>query len=179
MQTDLIPWDGKSRMTRHMAMIRSDILLGRLVRYHPSKILQKDDVPTEPVDVPILESAPETNVVPLPVPDPANEVLSRRPSIKLIMEQVASFYGMTLVDLCSHRRSLDIVRPRQVAMWLCRRLTLRSLPEIGRVIGGRDHTTVLHGCRTIDRLLQCNGRLADEVHIIKLRIAQKLFAEAA
>lgn len=179
MQTDLAPWDGKSRMTRHTAMIRSDIFLGRLVRYHPSKILQKEDVLTEPVDVPILTSAPETNVVPLPVPHTTDKVLSKRPTLRMIVEQVASFYGVTLVDLYSQRRSLNIVRPRQVAMWLCRRLTLRSLPQIGHVIGDRDHTTVLHGCRTIDRLIQSDGRLADEIHVLKLRIAQKLLAEAA
>lgn len=76
---------------------------------------------------------------------------------------VAKHYGIRVRDILSERRTADIVRPRQVAMWLCRRFTARSLPEIGRRFGGRDHTTVLHAVRKIDALFHKDADLAFEI----------------
>lgn len=74
------------------------------------------------------------------------------PRIEQIQAAVCQHYKVSVKDLISSQRTASIVRPRQVAMYLCRELTLRSLPEIGRKFGSRDHTTVLHGARKIHSL---------------------------
>ena len=79
-----------------------------------------------------------------------------RPRIEDIQRKTAEFYKLDLRDLHSHATSRRVARPRQVAMYLARELTMRSLPEIGRRFGGRDHTTVLHACRRIAAL--CDDR---------------------
>lgn len=73
------------------------------------------------------------------------EPISR--NVKEIIAAVSNVFGVSRIDLCSARRTANIVRPRQVAMALSKRLTLRSYSYIGRQLGNRDHTTVLHGCR--------------------------------
>lgn len=88
-------------------------------------------------------------------------------SVESILKLVCIRYGVTRIDLISDRRTADIVRPRQVAMFLAKTLTLRSLPEIGRRIGGRDHTTVLHGVRKIETLIIHDLHLAAEIDDIK------------
>ena len=65
------------------------------------------------------------------------------------------------------KRLRTIARPRQVAMYLCKQLTSRSLPEIGRRFGGRDHTTIMHGIRKIDELIAADAQLADDVQLLK------------
>ena len=71
----------------------------------------------------------------------------KRVKIEDIQRVVARQYNVSRSDLLSSRRTANVVRPRQVAMYLAKTLTLRSLPEIGRRFGGRDHTTVLHAVR--------------------------------
>jgi chromosomal replication initiator protein len=70
-------------------------------------------------------------------------------------------------DLLSSRRTANVVRPRQIAMYLAKTLTLRSLPEIGRRFGGRDHTTVLHAVRKIEGLVSGDKVLAEEIEVLK------------
>jgi chromosomal replication initiator protein len=70
----------------------------------------------------------------------------------------------------SSRRTANVVRPRQVAMYLAKQLTLRSLPEIGRRFGGRDHTTVLHAVRKIENLVHTDTSLAEEIEILKRQL---------
>lgn len=93
-----------------------------------------------------------------------------RPSIRTIQRVVARHYGLTLVDLISDRRTARLVRPRQIAMYLAKTLTLRSLPEIGRRFGGRDHTTILHGVLKIEALINVDGDFAEEIETIKRKI---------
>ena len=69
--------------------------------------------------------------------------------------------------LLSSRRTANVVRPRQIAMYLAKTLTLRSLPEIGRRFGGRDHTTVLHAVRKIESLVGNDNVLAEEIELLK------------
>jgi chromosomal replication initiator protein len=76
----------------------------------------------------------------------------KRVRIEDIQRVVARQYNVSRADLLSSRRTANVVRPRQVAMYLAKVLTLRSLPEIGRRFGGRDHTTVLHAVRKIEAL---------------------------
>jgi chromosomal replication initiator protein len=72
----------------------------------------------------------------------------------------------------SSRRTANVVRPRQVAMYLAKSLTLRSLPEIGRRFGGRDHTTVLHAVRKIEGLVGNDMALAEEIEILKRQLQE-------
>lgn len=94
-------------------------------------------------------------------------------SIREIQKAVCRYYQCSLVDLLSQRRTREFVYVRHIAMYLCKTLTLRSLPEIGRKTGGRDHTTVIHGVRRIAGLLLTDHRLRDEIQIITMGLMEK------
>jgi chromosomal replication initiator protein len=79
-----------------------------------------------------------------------------------IQKTVADYYQISLPNLLSTSRSRSLARPRQLAMALAKELTEHSLPEIGKAFGGRDHTTVLHACRTIRDLAQKDGKLRQD-----------------
>ncbi len=96
----------------------------------------------------------------------------KRVKIEAIQNVVAKHYGVARTDLISSRRTANVVRPRQVAMYLAKVLTLRSLPEIGRHFGGRDHTTVLHAVRKIEHLVGADMALAEEVELLKKQLQQ-------
>ena len=81
-------------------------------------------------------------------------------TVENIQKTVADYYKMKVADMYSKRRPANIAMPRQVAMYLAKELTQKSLPEIGDAFGGRDHTTVLHACRKIESL-------KEETHEIK------------
>ena len=83
-------------------------------------------------------------------------------TIPNIQKTVADYYQLRLTDLLSKKRSRSIARPRQMAMTLAKELTEHSLPEIGDAFGGRDHTTVLHACRTIRELRETDGKLRQD-----------------
>jgi chromosomal replication initiator protein len=87
----------------------------------------------------------------------------RRVTIDEIQRKVADYYSVKLSDLLSARRSRDVARPRQVAMYLAKRLTPRSLPDIGRRFGGRDHTTVMHAVKRIDELRVSDSELDADI----------------
>ncbi len=91
----------------------------------------------------------------------------KRIKIEDIQRAVARHYNVSRADMLSSRRTANVVRPRQVAMYLAKTLTLRSLPEIGRRFGGRDHTTVLHAVRKIETLANMDRTLAEELDILK------------
>jgi len=94
----------------------------------------------------------------------------RRVRIEDIQRIVARHYNVSKADLLSSRRTRTIVRPRQIAMYLAKVLTPRSLPEIGRRFGGRDHTTVLHAVRKIEELIEGDKALAEEIELLKRMI---------
>src|ERR1700759_4506873 len=96
----------------------------------------------------------------------------RRVKIEDIQRVVARHYNVSRGDLLSSRRTANVVRPRQVAMYLAKTLTLRSLPEIGRRFGGRDHTTVLHAVRKIEGLVGNDAMLADEIEVLKRQLQE-------
>ncbi len=91
----------------------------------------------------------------------------RRVSIEDIQKRVAEHFNVRLGDMHSPRRARAVARPRQVAMYLCKQLTTRSLPEIGRKFGGRDHTTVMHAVRKIDELKREDAALAEDIELLK------------
>lgn len=96
----------------------------------------------------------------------------KRIKIEDIQRVVARQYNVSRADLLSSRRTANVVRPRQVAMYLAKTLTLRSLPEIGRRFGGRDHTTVLHAVRKIEGLVSKDTTLSDEVELLKRQLQE-------
>jgi chromosomal replication initiator protein len=96
----------------------------------------------------------------------------KRVKIEDIQRVVARQYNVSRSDLLSSRRTANVVRPRQVAMYLAKTLTLRSLPEIGRRFGGRDHTTVLHAVRKIEGLVGSDMTLAEEIEILKRHLQE-------
>jgi chromosomal replication initiator protein len=91
----------------------------------------------------------------------------RRVSIDEIQRRVAEHYGIRLADLVGPRRLRSLARPRQVAMYLAKTMTSRSLPEIGRRFGGRDHTTVIHGVRRIEELKSTDAQIADDIEALR------------
>jgi chromosomal replication initiator protein len=90
-------------------------------------------------------------------------------TIEEIQRRVAEHYNIRYADMLSARRARIIARPRQVAMYLSKQLTTRSLPEIGRKFGGRDHTTVMHAIRRIEELRAIDPVLNEDLE--KLRRA--------
>lgn len=91
----------------------------------------------------------------------------RRVKIEDIQKLVATRYNVSRADILSERRTAAVVKPRQIAMYLSKALTPRSLPEIGRRFGGRDHTTVLHAVRKIEKAIAEDRLLHDEVDLLK------------
>ena len=92
---------------------------------------------------------------------------ARRVRIEDILRIVSRHYKVPRNELLSSRRSRDVVRPRQIAMYLAKSLTSRSLPEIGRRFGGRDHTTVLHSVRKVEQMMKDDADLTQEIELLK------------
>jgi chromosomal replication initiator protein len=95
-------------------------------------------------------------------------------SIEDIQKKTAEFYKLDVRDFHSPQRARRVARPRQVAMYLARKLTTRSLPEIGRRFGGRDHTTVLHACRRIEALCNEDAMFKQEVDFLSQMLSKRM-----
>ncbi|MDE2135643.1 MAG: chromosomal replication initiator protein DnaA [Alphaproteobacteria bacterium] len=95
-------------------------------------------------------------------------------SIEDIQRKTAEFYKLDVKDFYSPQRARRVARPRQVAMYLARKLTTRSLPEIGRRFGGRDHTTVLHACRRIEELCAGDPLFKQEVDFLSQMLSKRM-----
>lgn len=93
-----------------------------------------------------------------------------QPLIRDIQMTVCKYYKVTLADMFSRRRTADIVKPRQVAMFLCKELTRHSLPQIARKFGGRDHTTALHSIRKIPIDAYRCADLAQDIVILREKL---------
>ncbi|MCH5374077.1 MAG: chromosomal replication initiator protein DnaA [Planctomycetes bacterium] len=91
----------------------------------------------------------------------------RKITVEEIQRRVSDYYNIRLSDIIGPKRLRSYARPRQVAMYLSKQLTSRSLPEIGRRFGGRDHTTVMHGVRRIEELKHTDGQIAEDVEILR------------
>ena len=88
-------------------------------------------------------------------------------SIDNIQRVVAEYYKIKVSDLHSKRRSRSVARPRQVAMYLSKTCTHKSLPEIGRLFGGRDHTTVIHAVKKIEKLCETDISFSEHIKVLK------------
>jgi chromosomal replication initiator protein len=100
----------------------------------------------------------------------------RRIRIEDILKIVSRHYGVSKHDILSERRHRSVVWPRQIGMYLAKQMTARSLPEIGRRFGNRDHTTVLHAIRKIEGQLTANAQLKDEIVDLKKQLGPDLSA---
>jgi hypothetical protein len=159
----LWPWCGKGRMTREMAMIRSDLMLGRLLRHHPR---YANSVPEEPIEAP-------QNIEIIPTPRTINQI-SGRPSVRSIQRVVSDFYEISLPDILSQRRKKEIIFARHIGMYLAKQLTPLPFQHIGRLFGDRDHSTVMNAVDSIERKRTKCERLNDDIEVIVLRIKHGL-----
>lgn len=91
----------------------------------------------------------------------------RKVTLEDIQKKVCEHYGVKLSELHGARRSRNIVRPRQIAMYLSKKLTTRSLPDIGRAFGGRDHTTVLHAVSKVEQLMKTEAGIAEDIDVLR------------
>lgn len=91
----------------------------------------------------------------------------RKVTVEEIQRKVSEHYNIRLSDMIGPKRVRSYARPRQVAMYLAKKLTSRSLPEIGRRFGGRDHTTVMHGVKRIDELRNKDSQIADDLELLR------------
>lgn len=107
------------------------------------------------------EPSPEFKELWFGPPVPTSEATA--PLIEDIKRTVCKYYGVTLADLLSPKQQDKIVKPRQVVMYLAKSLTARSFPEIGRRLGGRDHSTIVHGVRKMAALVKSDWQIAYDV----------------
>jgi len=91
----------------------------------------------------------------------------RKITVEEIQRKVSDHYRIRLSDMIGPKRLRSYARPRQVAMYLCKHMTSRSLPEIGRRFGGRDHTTVMHGVKRIEELKSSDGQIAEDLELLR------------
>lgn len=91
----------------------------------------------------------------------------RKITVEEIQRRVSEHYNIRMSELIGPKRVRNFARPRQVAMYLCKQLTSRSLPEIGRRFGGRDHTTVMHGVKRIEELKIQDGQIAEDIEMLR------------
>jgi len=126
-----------------------------------NRILAHHQLTHEPIGVDMVETA---------IKDLIRTREPKRVKIEDIQRLVAKFYQISKADLLSERRNRTVVLPRQIAMYLAKTLTMRSLPEIGRRFGGRDHTTVLHAVRKIDDLVKEDAQIAEDLERIKRQL---------
>ncbi len=94
-------------------------------------------------------------------------IQNRQISVESIQRTVANFYNIKVADMYSKKRPANIARPRQIAMFMAKELTQKSLPEIGELFGGRDHTTILHAVRKITEERQRDSHLNHELHVLE------------
>jgi hypothetical protein len=157
--------------------------LRRLERIQNVGRIERETVKSKPIDIIDADHHP----IDVDIADPAhlegmwfyhlvfdceNTVLPKpkHPKVSEIQVVVAEFYGVTVDDMLSARRTANVMRPRQVAYYLSKTMTLRSLPDIGRRFNDRDHTTILSGFRKIERLRKSDQRLQVELIALTERL---------
>ena len=93
-------------------------------------------------------------------------------SIEAVQKEVANYFNIKLADLKSQQRHQAVARPRQIAMYLARKLVKASYPELGNRFGGKDHTTVLSACRKVDELIKSDQKTRNIVDELERRLTQ-------
>lgn len=149
-------FDVSAEIIQHVA--RMIVTNGRDLEGAVNRLLARATLTGGALDVPSAEEA---------IRDLVRHREPKRVKIEDIQRLVANHYNVSRADILSSRRTATVVRPRQIAMYLAKSLTLRSLPEIGRRFGGRDHTTVLHAVRKIEGMVAKDTELATEIDHLK------------
>lgn len=165
---------------RSKAIALSDQMLGRLMRFHPERaVTPKNPLPAF-IEAPIpAPTPPPAIVVTIPTTKAIEEVCYiGQPSIKAIQLAVCQFYEIPIRSMLSLRRDAVVIQARHVAMYLSRELTDRSFPEIGRLFGGKDHSTIVHAYNKVKADLQKSEPLRDDLDVLRLRI-HDMMLEAA
>lgn len=178
----------KQKRIQHRAYLACDLLLARLFIHHPDhaiaalKGIKPNVVDSEPAVEPdppppaVIE--PSAEIIPIPTETMA-DMIGKCPSMATIVGIVCRFYDVKPIDICSDRRTLDVAMPRQIVMYLARKLTTNSLRVIGRILGNRDHSTVAHASAKISNAIKTGGRVADEIEVIQLHISAAVMTSAA
>lgn len=148
----------------------TESLLAALIEHHDYRMkwpefYQRPVKTVPPVDEP---KAPWFSIV--EEIGPAEPLPPRAPRLEDIQRACAKHYGVSRNDILSARRTANVMRPRQVAYYLAKTLTKKSLPEIGRRFGGRDHTTVLHGTRKIAGLIDIDPVIAADIQSLSAQL---------
>jgi hypothetical protein len=167
---------------RQRAKERRARLWGKPAPRRVNTPMQEPEVRSEPVAENLIEVGPSlsdslraiTDLAVKASPLAAPTVEPAFPRVRFVAEHVAALFAVSMVDLNSARREARIVRPRQVAMYLARRMTLCSLPQIGKQLGGKDHTTVLHGAKKIEAEMAGDRGLSDAIAELTRRIDARL-----
>jgi hypothetical protein len=139
------------------------------VASQPVEVIEPEPIPAPPVELP-NGSVPAFNAFqawidkfePLPAPT--------YPTIHKIKRCVSEHFGITVPEIDSDRRMKRVVRPRQIAMYITKKLTPRSLPDIGRKFGGKDHSTVHHAVHKIENLVEHDAGFAGEISILMAKV---------
>lgn len=143
-------------------------------RYRPPITARQVYLTAEDVGPPVPPPPlpPPAVILALPAPDDEAAQIEAMTRVRVldIIEIVAAHFNVSKIDIVSHRRDREIMLPRQVVMFLSRELTLRSLIEIGRLIGGRDHSTIVSGIRKIGKLISAGHPIAADVDAIRARL---------
>lgn len=164
MVTDTATIQSAHDLVMHYAAIRK-----RLRNVIPFRAKPKA---VEKIEPPKPEPSPEPAIIPEMSPPVVRPgfVFQEYPHIDDILREVGKFYEISRMELLSRRRSADLTYPRHVAMYLSHELTPSTYPKIGRMMGGRDHTTILYGVRKIKCLISDDQRLQDELQILRMKI---------
>jgi chromosomal replication initiator protein len=96
----------------------------------------------------------------------------RKVTVEEIQRKVSDHYNIRLSDMVGPKRVRNFARPRQIAMYLSKQMTSRSLPDIGRRFGGRDHTTVMHGVKKIEELMITDSQIADDIELLRRSLTE-------
>lgn len=175
----LSEWQRKqlASQRRARARVACDVLLARLYLHHGR---DHGGVEYRVVDLepPAEVSAADVEMPPRQI-GPDKDIDNPRPTVKMIVRDVADYYCIGRDDLISSRRAASSIRPRHMAMYLCKELTLNSLAEIGRRFGGRDHTTVRSAVLKMGRLVIESPEIGADFLKIKTIIEHKTRRAAA
>ncbi len=161
----MLEFSSVTEMQAHYKAVRQRVRFNK--GYTPPGSLPEPATAAEPTKAPWW--TPQVTEIYQPSSEPEFPV---PPMVGEIVRAVANYYRLSLVDMLSDRRTKEVVLPRQVAMYLCRTLSLKSLPGIGRSLGGRDHTTVLYGFQKIREKIKTDDFLAYQVATIEGIIAR-------
>ncbi len=161
MSDQLVKDDGRFERKNRAATDQLAVLLRQQHDYavtcpagFPKKIeIEVDPAVSQPIEICIL---------------PIRDAL---PTVDAVKRVVCRHFGISHKEIMSSRRMQKVVRPRQIAMYLCREKTTRSTPDIGRMFGGRDHTTVLHAIQKITELMLTDDRLAHDVADLEAQLS--------